>query len=58
MSGKREPGGPPSLSLDRRRLLRIGGLGMLGMNIAGLLRAAAPTPARRSRVPPPSARAS
>ena len=53
MSRKREPGGPPSFSLDRRRLLRSGGLGMLGMNIAGLLRAAAPTPGLRSPGPAP-----
>ena len=58
MSMKRQPGRPPSFYLNRRRLLRSGGLGMLGMNIAGLLRAAAPATASAPQVPPPSARAS
>src|SRR5215207_11626798 len=53
MRRKREMGGTPSLSLDRRRLLSSGGLGMLGMNIAGLLRAAAPTPGLLSPGPAP-----
>ena len=49
MSRKNKPGNPPSLSLNRRQLLRGGGLGMLGMNIAKLLRADAP--GRRSPAP-------
>ena len=50
MSGNREPGRPPSLSLDRRRLLLSGGLGVLGLNITR------PSPRRRvdagPRLPP------
>ncbi|SIO12496.1 Protein of unknown function [Singulisphaera sp. GP187] len=47
-----EPGRPPSLSLDRRRLLLGGGLGVLGLNFARRLRANnPPAPGRLSFTP-------
>jgi hypothetical protein len=42
---------PDRESLSRRALLRIGGLGALGLNLPGLLRAEAALPARRSGSP-------
>jgi hypothetical protein len=45
------PGGFPSRSLNRRRLLRIGGLGALGLNLSALLRADAVTASRRAPAP-------
>src|SRR4051812_27505397 len=50
MSEERETVRPPEFLLSRRRLLRGGVLGGLGLNVAGLLRAAALTPDRRSPV--------
>ncbi|AGA30570.1 DUF1501 domain-containing protein [Singulisphaera acidiphila] len=51
MSEEHELGSPPSLSLERRRLLLSGGLGMLGLNLASRLRAAAPAPDHRPSTP-------
>jgi hypothetical protein len=51
MSREDVPGGFPSRSLNRRRLLRIGGLGALGLNLARPLRADAGAASRRSPAP-------